>query len=262
MIKWRWEVVRPQMPALAFHAAVAKRIAEQLHHPALDAESGSLYLGSTAPDIHILMRWDRERTHFFDLQELDDQSSVAAMFDVHPILARPAELAAPTVAFVCGCISHLVIDEIWISDIYRPFFGRSSPLAGNQRANIMDRAVQYELDREARADREAMSQIVKELARTTLDLEGGLIDRGALGLWRELMVEALNHPPDWERFRFFGGRALKVVGVDTPEAFAEFVKTLPGLVTEATDYLGRDRIDAFVGKSLDEGRAAIEEYLD
>jgi len=107
-----------------------------------------------------------------------------------------------------------------------------------------------------------MSHIVKELARTTLDLEVGLIDRGALGLWRELMVETLNHPPDWERFRFFGGRALKVVGVDTAEAFAEFVKTLPGLVTEATDYLGRGRIDAFLGKSLDRGRAAIEEYLD
>ena len=250
------------MPALAFHAAVAKRIAERLHHAALDAESGSLYLGSTAPDIHILMRWERERTHFFDLQKFEEQSAVATMFEVHPALADPAELNPPTVAFVCGYISHLVMDEIWINDIYRPFFGRSSPLAGDDRANIMDRAVQYELDRQARADREAMSHVVKEIIRPILDLKVSLIDGGALGLWRELMVEALNHPPDWEQFRFFGGRALKVAGVDTPKAFAEFVKTLPGLVAEATDYLGRERIDAFLEKSLDQGRAAIEEYLD
>jgi hypothetical protein len=250
------------MPALALHAAVVKRIAEQLGHRALDADPGSLYLGSTAPDVHILMRWERKRTHFFDLQEFEEQSSVAAMFDFYPALTRPAELSSATVAFVCGYISHLVMDEIWINDVYRPFFGRSSPLAGDQRANVMDRAVQYELDRQARADRQAMSHIVKELAPPTPDLEVGLIDGGPLGMWRELMVEALNHPPDWERFRFFGGRALRVAGIETPEAFAEFVKTLPALVAEATDYLGRERIDDFLEKSLSEGRRAIEEYLD
>ncbi|KPK21339.1 MAG: hypothetical protein AMJ76_02840 [Dehalococcoidia bacterium SM23_28_1] len=250
------------MPALALHAAVVKRVADQLRHRALDAEPGSLYLGSTAPDIHILMRWERERTHFFDLQELEDQSAVASMLETHPALAQPAELSPPTVAFVCGYISHLVMDEIWINDIYRPFFGRSSPLAGDDRADMMDRAVQYELDRQARADRQAMSHIVKEIAQPILDLNVGLISAGALGLWRELMVEALNHPPDWERFRFFGGRALKVAGIDTPEAFGEFVKTLPDLVAEATDYLGRERLDAFLEKSQNQGREAIKEYLD
>lgn len=250
------------MPALALHAAVAKRIADQLHRRALDGDPGSLYLGSTAPDIHILMRWERERTHFFDLQELEEQSAVTAMFEAHPALARPAELSPPTAAFVCGYISHLVMDEIWIDDIYRPFFGRSSPLAGDRRADIMDRAVQYELDRQARADRQAMSHIVKELARPTPDLEVSLVDEGPLGLWRELMVEALNHPPDWEHFRFFGGRALRMAGIDTPEAFTEFVKTLPALVAEATDYLGREHIDAFLERSLDQGREAIKEYLD
>jgi hypothetical protein len=250
------------MPALALHAAIAGRIADQLHHRALDLDTGSLYLGSTAPDIHILMGWDRERTHFFDLREFQEQSAVAAMFRAHPALARPAELSPPTVAFVSGYISHLVMDEVWINDVYRPFFGRSSPMAGDPRANVMDRAVQYDLDRQARTDRQAMSQIVKELARPALDLEVGFIDEGALARWRELMTESLNHSPDWERFRFFGGRALKAAGVDTPAAFAEFVKTLPDLVAEATDYLSRERLEAFLEKSLNQGREAIKEYLD
>jgi hypothetical protein len=250
------------MPALALHAAIAKRIADQLRQRALAADPGSLYLGSTAPDIHILMRWKRERTHFFDLQKLEEQSAVGAMFEAYPALARPAELGPSTVAFVCGYISHLVMDEIWINDVYRPFFSRSSPLAGDLRANIMDRALQYELDRQTRADRQAMSHIVKELARPALDIEVGFIDGEALRQWRVLMVEMLNHPPDWERFRFFGGRALKAAGIDMPEAFAEFVKTLPDLVAEATDYLSRERIEAFLEKSLNEGRGAVKEYLN
>jgi len=250
------------MPALALHAAVASRIADQLRHRALDVDAGSLYLGSTAPDIHILMGWERERTHFFDLRQLEEQSAVAAMFRAHPGLARPAELSPSTVAFVCGYISHLVMDEIWINDVYRPFFGRSSPMAGDTRADIMDRAVQYDLDRQARTDRRAMSRIVKELGHPAPDLEVGFIDASALGRWRELMAESLNHSPDWERFRFFGGRALKAVGVDTPAAFAEFVKTLPALVAEASDYLSRERLDAFLERSLNEGREAIKEYLD
>ena len=250
------------MPALALHAAVAKRVADQLRQRALDADPGSLYLGATAPDIHILMRWERERTHFFDLQDFGEQGAVAAMFEAHPALACPAELSPPTVTFVCGYISHLVMDEIWINDVYRPFFSRSSPLADDRRANIMDRAIQYELDRQTRADRQAMSYIVKELARPDLGLEVGFIEGSALGLWRVLMVEALDHPPDWERFRFFGGRALKATGIDTPEAFAEFVKMLPDLVAEATDYLSRERIEAFLEKSLNDGQGAVKEYLD
>jgi hypothetical protein len=250
------------MPALALHAAVASRIADQLRHRALDVDAGSLYLGATAPDIHILMGWDRERTHFFDLREFEEQSAVAAMFKAHPALARPADLSPSTVAFVSGYISHLVMDEVWINDVYRPFFSRSSPMAGDRRANIMDRAVQYDLDRQARTDRQAMSHIVKEIARPVLDLEVGFIDAGALERWRELMTESLNHSPDWERFRYFGGRALKAVGVDTPAAFAEFVKTLPDLVAEATDYLSRERLEAFLEKSLNEGRQAIKEYLN
>ncbi len=212
------------MPALALHAAVAKRIAGQLGRRALDADPGSLYLGSTAPDIHILMRWERGRTHFFDLQNLGEQSAVAAMFEAYPALTCPAELSPPTVAFVCGYISHLVMDEIWINEVYRPFFSRSSSLADDRRADFMDRALQYELDRQARADRQAMSHIVKELARPAQDLAVNFIDGGALVRGRELMTDSLNHSPDWERFRFFGGRALKATGIDTPEAFAAFVK--------------------------------------
>jgi hypothetical protein len=129
------------------------------------------------------------------------------MFEAYPALACPAGLNPATVAFVAGYISHLVMDQIWINDIYRPFFGPCSPQGGDVRANIMDRAIQYELDRQTRADREAVADIVKELARTALDVEVGFIDKDTIGRWRALTMDAVNRPPDWELFRYLAGRA-------------------------------------------------------
>ena len=59
------------MPPLGLHTAVAKEVADRLRHRLLQDEAGSLYLGSTAPDIRIITRWERERTHFFDLSCFD-----------------------------------------------------------------------------------------------------------------------------------------------------------------------------------------------
>lgn len=250
------------MPPLALHTAVAKRIAEQLRHRTLEAEPGSLYLGSTAPDICLLTRWERERTHFFDLGNYKEQDGVAAMFEAYPALAQPTKLSPASAAFVSGYITHLVMDEIWVNDIYRPFFGPSSPLGGSDRANIMDRAIQYELDRQSRDDREVVAHIVKELARMTLDIEVGFLDKDTIRRWRDLTMEAVNHPPDWERFRYIGGRVLKATGIDSAEAYREFLKTLPDLLNEASNYLTRERIQSFMENSVKRGVEALKEYLD
>jgi hypothetical protein len=258
------------MPPLTLHTVIAKRVGSELgNRPdgrafarTLDEDPGSFYLGSTAPDIRILTRWERERTHFFDLHNFDRQDGVRAMFEAYPALATPAGLNPATVAFIAGYLSHLVMDEVWINDIYRPFFGPCSPQGGDVRANIMDRAIQYELDRQTRADRESVSHIVKELARTALDVEVGFIDKDTIARWRALTVEAVNQPPDWERFRYLGGRALKAAGLDSAADYAEFLKTVPDLLAETTAYLTPERIQTFLENSVREALEAIREYLD
>src|SRR3970040_21438 len=114
-------------------------------HRVLDAERGNLYLGATAPDIRVITRWERGRTHFFDLHNFDEQSGVAGLFDAYPRLGQPGSLGPGTAAFVAGYVTHLVMDELWINTIYRPFFGQRSPLGGDLRAHIMDRACQFSL---------------------------------------------------------------------------------------------------------------------
>src|SRR5205085_2054669 len=64
------------MPGLRLHLAIARDLAEGLKTPSLDAERGAFYLGATTPDIRALTRWDRERTHFFRLDDFGEQSGV------------------------------------------------------------------------------------------------------------------------------------------------------------------------------------------
>ena len=72
------------------HMTVARELARDVGHHALECDPGAYYLGATTPDIRAITRWERERTHFFDLDNFDDQSGVATVFETYPGLARPA----------------------------------------------------------------------------------------------------------------------------------------------------------------------------
>src|SRR5688572_1439608 len=107
------------MPPPVFHMSLAKGLADSLSLSAIAADKGSFYLGSTAPDMRLVNRIDRAQTHFFDLNNFDHQDSVANLFAEHPELAAPEKLTKATAAFLAGYISHLVLDEGWISQVYR-----------------------------------------------------------------------------------------------------------------------------------------------
>ena len=249
------------MPPLCLHTVIAKEVADRLRHRALDEERGSLCLGSTAPDIRVITRWERGRTHFFDLSNFDEQSGVEGLFSAHPRLREPGGLGAGTVAFVAGYVTHLVMDELWINTIYRPFFGVRSPLGGNLRANIMDRAIQFSLDRQKRIDRELMAHVLGEVARADLALEIDFIDGETLHRWRDVILDVVDHPPDWQRFRDIADRHLREAGIETPEQFEEFLRSLPDLVDETLRYLTEKRLWEFMDSSLGQSVTVVKEYL-
>jgi hypothetical protein len=250
------------MPPLTLHTVIAKGVAERLRRRVLDEERGNLYLGSTAPDIRVITRWERERTHFFDLAEFDEQSSVVGFFQANPHLAVAAKLQSPTVAFTAGYLTHLVMDETWINTMYRPFFGERSPLGGDVRANIMDRALQFSLDRDRRADTVLMAHVLDAVARCDLQLDIDFIDDDTLRRWRDVVLDVVQHPPDWERFRYIASRHLKAAGVDSPETFREFVRELPDMVEETVRYLTPERVKAYLEESMTQSLEAVKEYLE
>ncbi len=248
------------MPPLAMHTAVAKEIADRLNMSALDAERGSLYMGSTAPDVRVITKWERERTHFFDLTSFDEQSGVSALFSAYPNLASPQALSAPTVAFVAGYLTHLVMDETWINAIYRPHFGERSTLGGGLRANVMDRALQFSMDAERRDDSDLMLHVCDAIACTDLALEIDFIDYETLMRWRQVIADIVSQPADWERFRQGARRHMNVTD-GAEDGFDELTRSLPDLVDETLRYLTPERLAAFKEESLAKGVEAVKGYL-
>lgn len=249
------------MPPLAIHAVIAKQMAERLRLPALDEQRGNLYLGSTAPDIRVITRWDRQRTHFFDIHNFGEQSSARAFLESNPAITDAGKLTPRTQAFLAGYLSHLVVDEGWIGAVYRPFFGERSPLGGTLRANVMDRALQFSLDADTRSDSELMAHVLDEVARCDLDLQIGFIDRDSLVRWREIITEYAQSQPDWDRFRARARQHLAQTGDITEAGFAELAESLPELVDEALRHLTRQRIDEVMRDSVDASVRVVTEYL-
>jgi len=249
------------MPPLAIHTVIAKQMADRLHAPTLDEQRGNLYLGSTAPDVRVITRWDRQRTHFFDIHNFDEQSSTRAFIENYPALADAATLPQNTQAFLAGYLSHLVVDEGWIATVYRPFFGERSSLGGTLRANVMDRALQFSLDADTRSNAELMAHVLDCVMRCDLDLQIDFIDRDTIGRWHGVITEYVQSQPDWERFRARARQHLKISDDETDSGYAELAESLPELVDEALRHLTKERIEDVMQTSVDVSVQVVKEYL-
>lgn len=248
------------MPSLGSHMAHARIIADRLGLPEIDADRGAFYLGSTAPDIRVITRMDRRVTHFFELDDLATQDSVTAMFLAHPELATPAGLEAATVAFMSGYLTHLVLDESFICEVYRPNFGAFSARNDDPRANVLDRALQYELDRRDREDREAMEQIRGALASTTPPGAIPFIADEHLVEWTTVSEDIASQAPDFTRFRRMMTRHLERAGYALDEING-YCDDPASLVAEAFLVVNEERIGRFWQDAEERMTERVRNYL-
>ena len=95
-----------------------------------------------SPDIRIITRGKRDDTHFVPLDFEREGDGIEGLFHSHPNLAQASDLNEPTKAFIVGFASHLFTDELWILNLYRPYFGNREVFEDKLRGNLMDRALQ------------------------------------------------------------------------------------------------------------------------
>jgi hypothetical protein len=250
------------MPPIFLHMAVAQDICAELNSTQLALERGTYLFGATSPDIRVISRWERQRTHYFDLGRLDHQDSVASFFEDQADLQDVSRLDPSTVAFVSGYISHLALDETWIEKVYRPYFGQLSALGGAQVANTMDRVLQFELERRRRADPEATQEIREALAGCSLALNVGFLDGDTLRRWLQVATDHASFPADWERFRTQASRHLRELGVDSEDDWRRFREQIPQLLQETLDHVSTAQVDSFLDEGRELASAAIRRYLD
>ncbi len=248
------------MPSLGLHMTRARTIADRLRSPAIEAQRGLFYLGATAPDIRVLTRRDRIHTHFFDLECLDMQDSVAKMFEAHPSLRDQATIDAMTRAFMAGVITHLVLDELYIDTMYRDYFGARSSMQDDPFANVLDRALQFEMNRRELEDATAVRDILGALEACEPAASVGFIEDSYLSQWREVVVDFARQGPTWERFPRMMNIHLRRAGLSDDE-IDRYTKDGPALAQRSLDYVSEARVARFVEGATARAEERVAQYL-
>jgi hypothetical protein len=249
------------MPGLRLHLTIARQLALDVATLAIDEHRGAFYLGATTPDIRALTRWDRERTHFFRLDDFDEQSGVHRLFEQEPALRDARALDPATAVFMAGYISHLVLDEDYICQIYRPLFGERSSLSADTMADVMDKALQWDIERADPEAATAADEIRRALAETAVEMEVNFIGREMLVQWRDISLDVIAQPPSVERFVRFVGRRMPQVRFDDEAAVARFAEEVPALLRRTWEHVGEERVREYLHGSRARARSAIKEYL-
>jgi hypothetical protein len=246
------------MPGLRLHLTTARELASELGR-ASDS-LGAYYLGATTPDIRAMTRWDRERTHFFRLDDFEHQSGVDRLFEEQPALRDAAALGPETAAFMAGYISHLVLDEDYITQIYRPLFGERSALRDDDLADVMDKILQWDVERADCEDAGKVDEIRMSLAEAAIEVDLDFIARDTLVQWRDVSVEVIAQPASIDRLVRFLARRLGKGLEDEAEA-ARFAENVPALLERTWAHVGEERVREYLRDTKARARSTMRDYL-
>ena len=123
------------------HLALAEEILQESDLPLairrrLIRQRGPFLLGHTAPDVQSVSGQRRDESHFYTIPRpprlgrspvgayasTRHRPAYKALFAAHPSLARAESLPPAQAAFVAGYIAHLLLDELWLDDIFQRYF--------------------------------------------------------------------------------------------------------------------------------------------
>ncbi len=249
------------MPNLPMHIYIARQVAEELDWGYVHDHLGSCFLGSTAPDIRAMTKWDREHTHFAPLSLESVGDGTRRMFDLYPELADRRNLSPATRSFVLGYVSHLTADEIWITTMFRPYFSRENTLAGNEvEAQIWDRALQLEMDRQAHQEMAGFTHAGSVVCDGEQGVAVAFLDAAVLGEWRQWVARFMSWDFDWERLK----RALNRMyrdNDDVQQLVDRFLAGMPDSLEEVYTKVPPEALANYREQVLNQTLLQVKEYL-
>ncbi len=250
------------MPNLPMHIYLCQEVATELDWGYAHDHSGAAYLGSTAPDIRAMTKWDRARTHFSDLTVTDVGTGVRRMFEQNPRLAGSDNGLTPqTRAFLLGYVSHLVADEMWITTMFRPHFDSDTRVTDTDvESHIWDRALQLDMDRRVLDENDRLSTQNEAIAAVdampALEfLQDELIDE-----WRGWVARLLGWDFTWERLK----RALNRMYRDNDEVqlvVDGFLAQMPASLERVYERIPPELIEEYRRRVIYETKVQAREYL-
>ena len=129
------------------------------------------------------------------------------------------------------------------------------------KANVYDRAVQLDLDRNARQEAPGMDKIIERLHTSDRYVRVGFIDGEALSSWQAWVAHFCARPFSWERLHFMAQRMYR--GSPKVEADVEDFLTDPATnLQQVYQRVPQKRISEFRGFAVTEAAREIKERLD
>ncbi len=242
------------MPNLLTHIGIARDAAARIASPVISDNMGYYLLGSTAPDMRAITKRPREDYHYAQLDFERVGEGARAMLEAHPHLAVQDGRKA---AFVAGYISHIVLDECWITGVFRPAFGDGTGAPG-ARELVLDRALQLELDRRT----DGVGEYLGLMGDAAMPLGLGFVTDEEVTRWRLWVVEFLERDFSWERLRFMARRISR--GDESHPAHAvadELLRSTPESLETMFEVVSRDELQDFRRRSVDTLCEHVEGYL-
>ena len=245
------------------HIHLASRVAKRLDQGWLNDHVGSLFLGSTAPDIRAMTKWPRERTHFASLSADEVGTGARNMFRLHPELGDQSALSHATQAFLVGYISHLVADEAWITNIYRPHLdatnGQDTATGTKIESNIWDRALQLDMDSKAVTEVHGLTHSGDSLSNAASGVEVAFLNPQSLGEWQEWVHRFLGWEFTWDRLKGALNRMYRDDD-DVQREVDSFLRDMPGSLEKVYESIPREKIDAYQQGALEQTLAQVQKH--
>ena len=249
------------MPNLPMHISLAHQAAQELDWGFVHDHLGSCLLGSTAPDIRAMTKWDRERTHFARLSVESVGVGTSRMFELHPELADHGRQTPATRAFLLGYVSHLAADEVWITTMFRPHFGEECRITASElEAHIWDRALQLDMDRKVLTEDNGFTATEEAIPDSEQGVEVSFLEEEVLREWRSWVSRFLGWDFTWERLK----RALNRMYRDDDEAqqvVDRFLEQMPHSLERIYQKIPQEKLEAYQQRALAETVVQAREYL-
>lgn len=246
------------MPTPVMHLALAEEIlGGDLLSPAtrclLARQRGPFLLGHTVPDVQTISGQGREETHFYTIPRSTDRPAYEALFAAYPRLAR-AEMLSPTqAAFTAGYIAHLLLDEIWLDDIFLRYF------MAREWASLRERLFLHNVLRtwmDARDQRRLNGSVAVALRETKPQGWLPFVADEHLRAWRDWLVEQLAPAHSVQTAEVFARR----MGVPVTEM--EAILRSPGQMEERIfSRIPRAALQSFHDTGYERSVALIDQYL-
>jgi hypothetical protein len=165
----------------------------------------AFFFGHIAPDVQVISRQPRETTHFFTLPLTNRRPAYERMLAAHPSLAHPSALPAAQAAFLTGYIAHLLLDELWVREIFEPVFGPNQTWGEWRKRLLLHNVLRAWLDRR---DQPRLRSDISDLLRQTQPT-GWLpfASDADLCRWRDLVADQFKPGAAIRTVEIFANRA-------------------------------------------------------